>query len=142
MNTLITKRTIPIRADALRVWEVLTKTEFIAQWDDVPEGFKESYIREGSELLWDGTARLTVTEFESAKRLKMNLYTFSWELPPETYDIAYKYSLHTQSDLVELIIEVGDFSVLPNGSAFYEASLKFVETAGNKIKELAESVQP
>jgi hypothetical protein len=38
-----------------------------------------------------------------------------------------------------LTIAVGDFSSVPDGQNYYDASVEFVDTATQKIKELAES---
>ena len=39
-----------------------------------------------------------------------------------------------------LFIEIGDFSVLRRGQAFFDASREFADRAGAKIKALAEGL--
>jgi hypothetical protein len=39
-------------------------------------------------------------------------------------------------------MQVGDFSILPDGQDYYDASLEFVNEAGMKIKQLAEMLEP
>ncbi|WP_163100057.1 SRPBCC domain-containing protein [Peribacillus alkalitolerans] len=139
MNEHLTvKSGINIMAPASKVWEVLTKSEFIRQWDDIPEGFTADSLSLGSVLEWAGYSMLTVKSFEPNKLLYLSLYSLKWDLPPSSYDIGYTYNLSTESQFTLLTVEIGDFSQLPEGEKYYQSSLEFVNIALKKIKGLSE----
>ena len=137
-DSLLVKNTILIKAPAGRVWEVLTTPRFIKQWDELPEDFGDAPLSKGSVINWEGYSKLTVTEFEPGKLLKMKLYAEKWEKPEAAYDVAYTFSLGEEKGNTRLTLSIGDFAVLPNGQSYYEASLEFADTATKKIKELSE----
>lgn len=120
------------------MWEVLVKPEFIRQWDDLPDGFDEEELTNGSVIEWAGYSVLTVVTFEPFQQLRQTLYSPQWELPPSAYDIAYTYTLSAKNSEILLKIEIGDFAQLPDGERFYDASVEFADAALQKIKELAE----
>ncbi len=142
---LIVRTSVAIEAPPSAVWAVLTTLRFLGEWDDLPDEYSGESLALGSELVWKrvdgGYTRLTVTGFEPRKRLRLSLYGSSWELPPDSYDVAYTYSLADQDRGTLLSIEIGDFAGLPHGRDFYDASLEFGRTASRKIKDLAEAVK-
>jgi len=142
---LVVRTSVAIEAPPSAVWAVLTTLRFLGEWDDLPDEYSGESLALGSELVWKrvdgGYTRLTVTGFEPRKRLRLSLYGSSWELPPDSYDVAYTYSLADQDRGTLLSIEIGDFAGLPHGRDFYDASLEFGRTASRKIKDLAEAVE-
>ncbi|MDF2814226.1 MAG: hypothetical protein K0Q81_426 [Paenibacillus sp.] len=142
-SQLIANKEISIQALAANVWEVLVKPDFIKQWDDVPEDYKETDLRLGSEFVWksqSNATKLTVIAFVPYRLLQMALHLTSWTVKLAPENIAYTYRLTDQGSSTLLSIEVGDFAKLPDGQPYYEASLEFVETAALKIKQLAEQL--
>jgi uncharacterized protein YndB with AHSA1/START domain len=141
MENLIVNNAITIQAPVASVWEVLTRPEFIKEWDDIPQSFKEDRLQLGSVIEWDKQVRLTVKEYIPYQHLVLSLYSFSWPLPSSAYDITYSYTLSEHPNEVGLTIEIGDFAPLKDGRSYYEESIKFIKTAAPKIKALAESKQ-
>jgi uncharacterized protein YndB with AHSA1/START domain len=146
MNKLYVENSTQINALPARVWEVLTKPNYIREWDDVPENFTAESLELNSEMRWhhDGkTTSLTVTEMKPLEHLKLALQNSSWKSPswkspPPQGDIAYTYTLSKQNEKTLFTIGIGDFAKLPDGQAYYDASIEFAETALPKIKALAE----
>jgi uncharacterized protein YndB with AHSA1/START domain len=142
MNTV--ERDIIIDAPVEKIWQVLIDPVYISQWDDVPGSFTDSRLSLGSKLVWeleDGhQSSVTVTVFEPQSELKTNLYVTRWPSPPSAYDIAYHYRIINRQNQTVLKISVGDFEALGEKAADYtEASNEFLQSAGDKIKELAEA---
>ncbi|MNZ44692.1 hypothetical protein D3C78_623250 [compost metagenome] len=136
---LVVKNEIVIYAPASKVWEVLINPRFIKQWDELPDGYGEENLKLGSVIEWVGNAVLTVSAFEPCKLLRLSFYQPGWELPPESYSIAYTCSLSAQNDGSTLFtMEIGDFAQLPDGQPYYEGSIPFGQIASQRIKELAE----
>lgn len=143
-NSHTVEREIIIDAPAGTIWQVLTDTSFIRQWDDVPESFGEAALSPGSKLQWDlgdgHQSSVTVTAFEPQEYLKTSLYVTRWPSPPSAYDIAYHYRIIQRGGETLLKITVGDFGALGEHAANYvEASEVFVKDGGDKIKALAEN---
>lgn len=138
-SALIVKNKIEIDAPASKVWEVLVAPKYIRQWDSLPADFADYYLEPGRVIGWMGTSRLTVTECEPYERLKLYLYADKWELPPASYDINYLYQIADSGAGVVLELEIGDFSALPDGEAYYKTAEAFAATALEKIKNLSEN---
>lgn len=136
---LIVKDQIEINATKDKVWDVLTNPNFIKQWDDIPENHSGEHLRLNSIIEWEGYSKMVVTEYDKPNKLKLNLYPFKVELDLLLYDVAYVYNLAEKNRTTFLNFEIGDYSSLPDGKDYYDASLEWVQTAKQKIKELAES---
>jgi uncharacterized protein YndB with AHSA1/START domain len=144
MHLLITKSHAKIDAGLEKVWEVLTTPKLIRQWDDLPEDFDDGHLlKEGTEIIWthpDGSfTKLTVTDAVEKKFLKLNLYGSKWQMPEKAYDVAYIYTMSELDKKTKLEIEIGDFSILPNGQDYFNASDEFAKVSIEKIKALAEN---
>lgn len=133
------EHTIDIAATPQCVWDVLTLTHFIRQWDDVPAEFGAERVSLGAELTWPGHATLTFTAFEPPTRLYASLRVHKWERPPAGA-VGYEYRVTATNDGARLTLRVGDFAYVPDGAQFQEASAEFVVVAAATIKQLAESV--
>jgi len=136
----IVSHSIIIHAPADKVWEVLSKTKYIRQWDEVPEDFEEETVALGSVIEWTGYSKMTVTVFEPPHLLKFGLYLPKVALAPEAYDVSYAYELKAGQGETILLITIGDFSPLPKAEEYHQASAEFAETSARKIKELSESL--
>jgi len=146
MAELVVRESVTIAASSSIVWDVLTKPEYIRQWDEVPEDFKEAQLSLGSEFIWkhgnseNDITKLTVTEFEAQKSLKEQWYS-STAAHAADHDIHYAFALSESNGNTILLISVGDWGVLDNGQEYYDASVEFAEDAAQKIKKLAEDNQ-
>lgn len=136
-KSLVVKNNIRIDAPPTRVWEVLTKPEYIRQWDGLPEDFGDYEIHPSTVIEWPGS-RLNVVEFELNKTLRYSLYVPAWKDEGIT-NIGYTYSLSVDDNgHTWLGIEIGDFAILTESDKYYDESMAFGQTASQKIKELAE----
>jgi hypothetical protein len=140
---LVARTEVTIGASVEAVWEVLTTLPSIAEWDDLPDEWEGDRLALGKALVWHrvdgGFTRLTVVAFEPLRRLRLALYGSTWPLPASAYEVGYSYALETREGGTALVIEIGDFAVLPHGEDFLAASREFGEAAARKIKELAEA---
>ena len=137
-KSLIVKNNIRIDAPVTRVWEVLTKPEYIRQWDSLPEDFGDYEIHPATVIEFPGFSKMSVVEFELNKTLSYSLYVPTWE-DENISGIGYSYSLSVdEQGHTWLGIEIGDFAILTEGDRYYGESISFGETASQKIKQLAE----
>lgn len=137
-KSLVVKNNIRIDAPVTKVWEVLTKPEYIRQWDELPEDFGDYEIHPATIIEWAGYSRLRVVEFELNKKLRYSLYVPAWNDESIT-GVGYSYTLSVDDDgHTWLGIEIGDFALLTESAKYYDHSVDFGKTASQKIKELAE----
>ena len=135
---LVVKHSIKINAPVSRVWEILTKPEYIRQWNSLPEDFGDYEIHPATIIEWPGQSRLNVVEFDLNRRLSYSLSIPEWEAQNVTH-IGYTYSLSIDADgYTWLGIEIGDFAILTEADKYYDESAIFGQTASQKIKDLAE----
>ncbi|MGV3458962.1 MAG: hypothetical protein ACO1N9_00765 [Flavobacterium sp.] len=138
-KSLIVKNSVRIDAPLNRVWEVLTKPQYIRQWDDLPEDFGDYEISPATIIEWPGYSKLSVVEFELNKKLRYALYVPAWN-DESINNIGYTYTLSVDDNgYTWLTTEIGDFAILNEGDKYYDESFTFGQTASQKIKELAES---
>jgi uncharacterized protein YndB with AHSA1/START domain len=136
---LIVSSEISIDAPVSKVWEVLVAPKYIRQWDDLPHNFDDYYLEVGRVIEWSGITKMTVTACEPNEKLRLSLYVEKWEEGPAAYDIAYTYKIAERDSQTILSIEIGDFSVLPDGQDYYKSSEEFAALALEKIKSLSEN---
>ena len=121
----------------------LVKPGFIRQWDEVPEGYGDDPLNMGSEMAWESEGgkivKLVVIEYEPMELLQLSLSNSSWAVQPAPGEITYTYTLTETGGSTQLLIQVGDFSILLNGQDYYDASLEFANDAAIKIKQLADT---
>lgn len=140
-KSLIVKNNIRIDAPVNRVWEVLTKPEYIRQWDELPEDFGDYEIHPATVIEWPGYSKLSVVELELNRKLRYALYVPAWN-NESINSIGYTYAITVDDNgYTWLGIEIGDFAILSEGNKYYDASITFGETASHKIKALAEKRQ-
>ncbi|WP_100012374.1 SRPBCC domain-containing protein [Lentibacillus sediminis] len=141
-QSLIVRDEIFIQSRPDHVWRVLVKPEYVNQWDELPEDYPEEDMTVGSEVAWDlpngEVSKTTVTKADEGRELQISLYVSTWDVTPAPEDIAYTYKLQQEEAGTRLTIEIGDFSILPDGEKYYEASVEFAAEAKEKIKRLAE----
>ncbi|WP_096202045.1 hypothetical protein [Bacillus sp. FJAT-45350] len=53
MGLLVVKDEIKIEATPNKLWEVLTKPNYVSQWDELPEGYPNEDMTEGSQVIWE-----------------------------------------------------------------------------------------
>ncbi|MGJ4803233.1 SRPBCC family protein [Luteimonas sp. SDU82] len=137
-SPLIAEHSIHVQAAPATVWEVLTRSAHIRQWDDVPEHFREDALSAGAVLEWAGYAVLTVIEYAPPHRLRMAYHSPTWPRPAE--GIEYAYAIGPARSGCELRLRVGDWALAPdgNGREYYDASVDFVTDAAAKIRDIAE----
>lgn len=136
MKSLVVKQSIKIDAPPTKVWEILTKPQYIRQWNELPENFGDYDISPATVIEWP-QSRLSVVEFRLNEFLRYELFIPTWE--EEVNNIGYSYSISIDDDgYTWLTVEIGDFAILVEGDNYYNESLNFGETASHKIKELAE----
>lgn len=138
-SQLTVKDSIEINAPVSKVWEILIAPKYIRQWDELPQDFEDFYLEKGRTIEWTGASRLMVTDCEPLELLRLSLYVLKWELPPSGYNIAYTYNLSENDAATLLTIEIGDFSILPDGENYFEKAQEFSEKALQKIKNLSEN---
>lgn len=137
-KSLIVKNNIRIEATPSRVWEVLTKPEYIRQWDSLPEDFGDYEIHPATVINHPGYSELRVTAFEPDRLIRYSLYLPAWK-EQEIDNVGYTYSISTDDNgYTWLGIEIGDFAIVTEGDEYYQKSVSFGESASQKIKQLAE----
>ncbi|WP_134702282.1 SRPBCC domain-containing protein [Ammoniphilus sp. YIM 78166] len=143
-NKLIVKDEVLIEATPSRIWEVLIKPKYVAQWDELPENYPSEDMTKGSKVVWEnpngGQTVTTIIKAEEMKELKISLYVSSWEVKPNEGDVAYLFQLEDRNGSTLLKVEIGDFSLIKNGQMYYDASVEFASKAKKVIKELAENI--
>ncbi|WP_373894903.1 SRPBCC family protein [Virgibacillus natechei] len=143
MATLITTDEIIIHASLSKVWDILTQSKYVREWDDLPDDFPEKVLGVGSEIIWgfsDGSfSKNTVVKSEHEKALQIALYVSNWEVKPKPGEIIYSYELLMHGDGTRLRLRHGDFSSLSNGENYQKVSAEFSAIAKKKIKHLAEN---
>ncbi len=139
---LIVTDEILIEATPAKVWEILTKPEYVAQWDELPEDYPSEVMTEGSQVIWElpdgGKSITTIIKAEEGKELVISLFVSKWEVQPNEGDVAYRYQLEERGNHTLLKFEIGDFSLLSNGQMYYDASVEFASSSKEAIKQLAE----
>ncbi|HZH59487.1 MAG TPA: SRPBCC domain-containing protein [Metabacillus sp.] len=139
---LIVKDEVLIEATPSRVWEILTKPKFVAQWDELPEDYPSEDMTKGSQVIWElpngGKSITTIIKAEEMKELIISLFVSKWEIQLNEGDVAYRYQLEKRGNQTLLKIEIGDFSLISNGQMYYDASVEFAANSKKVIKQLAE----
>lgn len=139
---LIVNDEIVINAGPERVWEVLIKPKYVAQWDELPDNYPSEDMKVGSEVVWElpngGKTIMKVIKADKNKELIIALYSSNWEVKPIEGDVAYHYKLEDLNGSTYLKIEIGDFSLIKNGQNYYDASVEFAAESKEIIKQLAE----
>lgn len=143
-SQLIVKDEIIIEASPTKVWDVLVTPKYVAQWDELPEDYPSEKMKKGCKVVWDhpngGQTITTIIKADERKELVISLFSTNWEVKLNEGDIAYTYQLEDQNGKTFLTIEIGDFSLLPNGQNYYDASVQFAAESKKVIKQLAESL--
>lgn len=139
---LIVNDKIVINAGPERVWEVLIKPKYVAQWGELPDNYPSEDMKVGSEVVWElpngGKTIMKVIKADKNKELIIALYSSNWEVKPIEGDVAYHYKLEDLNGSTYLKIEIGDFSQIKNGQNYYDASVEFAAESKEIIKQLAE----
>ncbi|MEB2493795.1 SRPBCC domain-containing protein [Peribacillus frigoritolerans] len=141
---LIVRDEILIEANSQKVWEVLTKPKYVAEWDELPENYPNEDMTEGSKVIWElpngGQSITKIIRAVVKKELKIALHVSNWEVKPNEGDVAYNYQLKEKGDSTLLRIEIGDFSLIKDGKMYYDASVEFASDSKQIIKKLSENL--
>jgi uncharacterized protein YndB with AHSA1/START domain len=150
VSTLYVDRTIEIRTSPKRVWEVLTKPEFTAEW---AKGFGatgpiESDWLPGSEVRWrnakgDVYVRGNVVEVVPQSLLKFTVCdVFNTGYRPVSGraedEITQTYALKGGADRTTLATSHGDFANLAGGEKLFPIVGQFWDKLLPQLKALAE----
>lgn len=142
---LIVRDVVHIEAGPSKVWEVLIKPKYVAQWDELPEDYPSENMTEGSKVVWEhpngGKTITTVIKADEMKELVISLHSTNWKVIPKEDEIAYRYRLEEADGGTRLQIEIGDFSLLEDGQPYFDASVEFADSSKKIIKSLAEELQ-
>lgn len=145
MSELVVKKGILIDTSAQSVWQVLIDPQYVAKWDELPEDYPSEPMKKGSEVIWDlpnGEQSITrLTTVVPEEELMIDLINTVWPEQPAEGKVGYHYLLTEQNNQTKLSLHIGDFSLIPNGQDYYDASVEFAEEATVTIKKLAESME-
>lgn len=145
MPKLVVKEEVFIDASAQSVWTVLTDPQYVAQWDELPEDYPSEPMKKGSEVVWDlpnGEQSITrLTTVLPEEELMIDLINTVWTEKPAEGTVGYHFMLSEENNKTKLTLEIGDFSLIPKGQEYYEASVEFAEEATVIIKKLAEGLE-
>lgn len=141
---LIVRDEILIEANSQKVWEVLTKPKYVAEWDELPENYPNEDMTEGSKVIQElpngGQSITKIIRAVVQKELKIALNVSNWEVKPNEGGVAYNYQLKEKGDSTLLRIEIGDFSLIKDGKMYYDASVEFASHSKQIIKKLSENL--
>jgi len=147
MSNLFVDKTIEINAPPFRVWEVLTKREYTAQWAPEFSGNTpftiESEWQIGSPVFWkDQNGKVVVegniTALEPNKFLRFTVFDVRAERPPVKDGDGITYKLTNQNAKTRLWVSQGDFSAMPDGEKYRDLSAAVWDRVLPKVKHLAE----
>ncbi len=148
MPPLFVDKTIEIAAPTFKVWDVLTKPEYTAQWAPEFVGvgpFRiESEWRIGAPVRWKGGDDQTivegnVTRLEPEKLLRFTVFDVrAAQRPPVSGEDGITFELHQQEARTMLRVRQGDFSSMNEGEKYRHASSEVWDRVLPKIKALAE----
>lgn len=147
MEKLFVNKTIEINASASKVWDALTRREYIDQWaiefTSGAEFHIESDWKPGSPVLWTGQdgsviVQGNVTGLEPQKFLRFTVFDVRGEKPPVTDEDGITYKLTEQDGKTLLQISQGDFSTMAEGKKYRDMSAEIWDRVLLKVKVLAE----
>lgn len=147
MPELFVKKSIAIHAPAAKVWDVLTKQDFIRHWVSNFGGIDGTIVSDwkmGSPVLWkgaDGTLYVegNVTAVEPESLLRFTVFDVHSERPPVSDKDGITYSLASEDGHTTLTVTQGDFGKMVDGEKYYLATIEVWDKVVSKIKELAET---
>lgn len=67
---LIVRDEVLIDAPPAKVWKVLITPKYVAQWDELPEGYPSEDMSKGSEVVWEHNGEKTITTIIKAEEMK------------------------------------------------------------------------
>ncbi len=145
---LFVDKTVEIDALPFRVWDVLTRPEYTAQWAPEFNGgapFRiQSDWRIGAPVTWqdrDGSTLVegSVTRFEPEKLLRFTVFDARLgERPAVTEEDGITFELNRHDGRTLLHIRQGDFSSMAEGDKYRRMSAEVWERVLPKIRQLAE----
>ena len=149
MLKLFVDKTIEINASASKVWEALTKSENTDVWAMEFTGGNPFHIISSwnlrSPVLWKdnkGTVLVEgkVTKVETNKFLRFTVSDTRSKKLTLTDEDGITYKLINKNRKTLLQVRQGDFSVIPNGKKYFEATKQNWEKVLPKVKDLAEKI--
>jgi uncharacterized protein YndB with AHSA1/START domain len=149
MKKLFINKSIEINAPASKVWDVLTKPQFVDQWaaefsSSGPKISVESDWKLGSPVLWkDESGKIAVEGkvlmLEPNKKLHYSVIDVEMgEVPTmdETDGITYLLAGHAGSTKFSVVH--GDFGKFGEGQKYYDMTAPVWDRILPKVKKLAE----
>ncbi|MDQ1147577.1 uncharacterized protein YndB with AHSA1/START domain [Bacillus sp. SORGH_AS 510] len=149
MSKLFVDKSITINAPATKVWDVLTISEYNADWakefsSGGPQFHLESTWELGSPVFWkgqDGTVIVegNVTAVEKNNFLRFTVFDVrSAERPAVTEEDGITFHLLEENGETTLHILQGDFSAMTDGEKYRDMSADIWDKVLPKVKEMAE----
>ena len=147
MPKLFVDKSIEINSPVSKVWEVLTVSEYTAEWVPDFNGGAPFHIESdwqlGSPVFWkdqDGKTIVegNVTALESGKLLRFTVFDVHSERPPVTAEDGITYQFSEKEGKTTLHVSQGDFSSMPEGEKFRDMSAEIWGHVLPKVKGLAE----
>lgn len=147
MSKLFVDKSIEIYSPASKVWEVLTVSEYTAEWVPDFNGGAPSHIESdwqlGSPVFWkdqDGKTIVegNVTGLEPGQLLRFTVFDVRSEKLPAAEEDGITYRFTERDGKTMLRVLQGDFSVMPEGENFRDMSADIWGHVLPKVKALAE----
>jgi len=147
MSKLFVDQSIEINAPVSKVWDVLTKPDYTAEWAPEFNGGSPFHIESdwklNSPVHWKDSDGKTIVEgnvtaLGLGKLLRFTVFDVRSERPPVTEEDGITYQLSEQDGKTMLHILQGDFSVMPEGEKFRDMSAEIWGHVLLKVKGLAE----
>ena len=147
MAKLFVEKTIEINAPAAKVWDVLTRREYTAEWAPAFSGGTPFHIESdwqpGSPVLWigqDGNVIVegNVTALKPRTFLRFTVFDVRGARPPVTEEDGITYELTEDHGKTTLRLLQGDFSAMAEGEKYRRLSAEIWDRVLPKVKELAE----
>ena len=142
---LFIDKTITINADRLRVWDIITKSEYNNKWvnEFSPGMTLESDWNQGSPVVWKESSWKIVVEWDVIrvnpwKFLRFSVFDLELGRHKITVNDGITFELSPKNDMTILHMIHWDFSVLAEPQSYYDMTLEAWNKIFPKIKELAE----
>ena len=139
---LVVRKAADIHAPPAKVWEIIVSPQALKRWMLVEPVVEDGQpLHSGSKVLWkddSGKTYLTgtVTAFEPARKLVLELDDVSWTRKARPGEVTYAFTLSQTQGGTHVAFALGDLSIDPQAQQWYDAYNASREL--DVIKEMAE----